>query len=132
MKFEGEIWQMRVINRVAIALLLVTVAGTAAVAKTYQSNVKFDSAVKVNGTVVKPGSYVAVFDDATNELSILKNHKVVAKTAVRLEQRDRKAKTTEVRQRVGGNESELLGITFSGSNQDVVVGQMGMQAGGNN
>lgn len=123
---------MRFINRVAIALLLVTLAGTAVLAKTHKKDVEFDTAVKVNGTEVKAGSYVAVFDDSTNELSLLKGGKVVAKTAARLEQRAKKARDTQIHRRMTGNDSELVSITFGGSNQDVVVGQMGMQAGGNN
>jgi hypothetical protein len=123
---------MRFINRVAIALLLVTLAGTAAMGKTHKSHVKLESAVNINGTVVKPGSYLVVFDEATNEFSLLKNDKLVAKAAARLEQRARKAKGTEVLSRVEGNEAKLISITFGGSNQDVVLAQMGMQAGGNN
>lgn len=123
---------MRFLNRVAIALLLVTLAGTAAFGKTKRDRVIFDTAVKVNGMIVKAGSYDAVYDDVTNELSIVKNGKVVAKTTARLEQRDRKARDTEVRRRMEGSESELVSVTFGGSDKNVVVGQAGMQAGGNN
>jgi hypothetical protein len=123
---------MRLINRVAMALLLVTLAGTAAMAKTHKTDVRFQNAIKVNGTLVKPGSYVVAFDDATNELSILKGGKVVAKATARLEQRAQKARDKEFQSRMEGNDSELVSVTFSGSTQDLVLGQTGMQAGGNN
>lgn len=118
---------MRFINRIAIALLLVTLAGTATLGKSKRKQITFDTAIKVNGTVVKAGSYDVVFDDSANELSILKGGKVVAKTAARLEQRASKARDTRFTRRM----EELVSVTFGGSNQDVVVGQAGMQAGDN-
>jgi len=123
---------MSAINRMAIALLLVTLAGTAAFGKTKKKTVIFVDPTTVNGTVLKAGNYDAAFDDVTNELSIIKNGKVVAKTAAHVETRDRKATDTQVRSRMIDNENALLGITFGGSTQEVVVVQAGMQAGGNN
>ena len=123
---------MRFMNRIAIALLFVTLAGTAAFAKTQKKQIDFQKAVKVNGTLVKPGSYDLVFDETASELSIVKNGKVIVKTVVRLEQRDRKARDMQVRSQKTGNDLELVSVTFEGSNKDIVIGQAGMQAGGSN
>ena len=120
-----------IINRVIVAFLLVTLTGVAAFGKTKKANVTFSSDTKVNGTLVKKGTYNVVFDDQTGELSIVKNDKVIAKTQTRVEKRDRKARTTEAATRMEGSETELVSITFGGSDQNLVVNQAGMQAGGN-
>ena len=114
-----------------VACLLVTLAGTTAFGNTRKSMVDFSVDTKVNGTVVKKGQYKVVFDDQSGELSILKGSKVVAKTAVRIEKRDRKARSIEVQTILEGMDQNLVSISFSGSNESLVVGQAGMQAGGN-
>ena len=123
---------MRLTKRIVIAVLLVTLAGTAAFGKTKKKNVTFTDNVTVNGTLVKAGNYDVAFDEMASELTILKNGKVVVKTTAHLEPRDRKASDTQVRRRMVGNDSEFIGITFGGSKDDVVVGQPSMQAGGTN
>jgi hypothetical protein len=115
-----------------IAVLLVTLAGTAAFGKTRKKNVTFTDNVTVNGTLVKAGNYDVAFDEMANVLTILKNGKVVVKATAHLELRERKASDTQVRRRMVGNDSEFIGITFGGSKDDVVVGQPSMQAGGTN
>ena len=116
---------------VIVACLLVTLAGTTAFGNTRKSMVDFAVDTKVNGTVVKKGQYKVVFDDQSGELSILKGSKLVAKTAVRIEKRDRKARSIEVQTILEGMDQNLVSISFSGSNESLVVGQAGMQAGGN-
>ena len=66
---------MRLTNRIAIAVLLVTLAGTAAFGKTRKKDVTFTDNVTVNGTLVKAGNYQVAFDETSNELSILKTIK---------------------------------------------------------
>lgn len=121
---------MRLINRFAVALLLVTLAGTAAFGKTKSKQVEFQKAVTVNGTVVKAGSYKVTFDEMANELAILKNDKVVVKTAAHSEQRMTKVRGTQLHYRTEAGEVALVGITFG--DQEVVVGQNSMPATGNN
>ena len=86
---------MKLVNRLVVALLLVTLASAAAFAKTRMEKISFTSDVKVNGTLVKSGTYSVAFDEPTGELSIRKDGKVIARTATRLEKRERKARGLE-------------------------------------
>ena len=79
----------------------------------------------VNGTLVKAGEYDVRFNEETGELAILWDGKVKAKTTARLEARNDKAKNTSVRTRMVGNTTELIGVTFSGATQDVVITSSG-------
>ena len=119
------------INGLMVACLLVTLAGATAFGNTRKSDIAFSADTKVNGTLVKKGKYEVVFDDQSGELSIFKGAKLIAKTSARLEKRDRKARSTEVQTILDGMDQKLVSITFSGSPENVVVGQAGMQAGGN-
>ena len=85
----------------------------------------------MNGTLVKKGKYEVVFDDQSGELSIFKGTKLIAKTSAKLEKRDQKARGTQVSTILEGMDQKLVSITFNGSNENMVVGQAGMQAGGN-
>ncbi len=118
-------------NRLIVAFMLVTLCSVGAFAKSRRTTVSFTVDTKVNGTVVKSGTYEALFNDETGELSLLNGRKVVVKTATRLEMRDRKARATEFQTRKAEMGVELVSITFRGSDQNVVVNQGGMQAGGN-
>ncbi len=116
-----------------IALVIGALASISALAgdknKTEKKTVTFPEDVMVNGTLVKAGDYEVAFDATTGELSILKSGKVKAKTAAHVEARSDKAKTTALRFREEGGNPELIGITFGGSNQDVVVGSSGSTSG---
>jgi hypothetical protein len=120
-----------IVNRVMVVCLLVTLAGTAAFAKSQKANITLTSDTTVNGALVKKGMYAVVFDDQTGELSIFKGEKLIVKTATRLEKRDRKARGNEVQTILDGMDQKLVSVTFGGSDEDVVVAQAGMQAGGN-
>ena len=120
-----------IVSQILAVCLLVTIAGTATFAKAKRSNIAFSADTRVNGTLVKKGMYEVVFDDESGELSILKGSKVVVKTATRLEKRDQKARGTEVQTVLEGMDQKLVSIAFGGSDQNVVVAQASMQAGGN-
>jgi hypothetical protein len=109
-----------------VALMICALGAVAAFADS-NKNVKLTLAqdVMVNGTLVKAGDYDFKFDEKTSELTILKNGKVKAKTTARLETRIEKAKNSSVRTRTNGDSIEILGLTFGGSNQEVVVGSSG-------
>jgi hypothetical protein len=91
--------------------------------KTEKKMVTFPEDIMVNGTLVKKGDYEVKFDEATNTLSILKNGKVKATAPAHLTARSDKAKETSLRTvDKGANMTELLGVTFGGSNEDVIIG----------
>jgi hypothetical protein len=120
-----------IVNRIVVSFLLVTLAGAAAFANTKTRMVTFASDVRVNGTLVKKGNYKVKFDEMSGQLSIEKHGKVIATTATRLEKRDRKAQGLQVVTREAEMGLELISVTFGGSDQNIVVNQTGMQAGGN-
>ena len=97
--------------------------------KVEKKTITFPENVMVNGTLVKAGDYEVKFDDSTNELSIVKNGKVVVKTAAHMEARSEKAKSTALRTVEKGGSTELLGVTFGGSDKDVMVGSSASNSG---
>ena len=97
--------------------------------KVEKKTVMFPDDVMVNGTLVKAGDYEVKFDEGTGELSIIKNGAVKAKTPAHVEPRSDKAKSTALRTIDKGGSSQLLGVTFGGSNRDVVVGASGSTSG---
>jgi hypothetical protein len=97
--------------------------------KVEKKMITFTDDVMVNGTLVKAGDYDVKFDDSTNELSIIKNGKVIAKTPAHVETRSDKAKNTALRTVDKGGNAELIGVTFGGSDRDVMVGASGSTNG---
>jgi len=97
--------------------------------KVEKKAVTFPDDVMVNGTLVKAGEYEVKFDEGTGELSIIKNGEVKAKTPAHVEQRSDKARSTALRTVDKGGNVELLGVTFGGSNRDVMVGASGSTNG---
>src|SRR5215831_2591151 len=97
--------------------------------KVEKKTITFPEDIMVNGTLVKAGDYEVKFDEATNELSILKNGKLEAKTVAHIEARSDKAKNTALRTVEKGGATELLGVTFGGSDRDVMVGANGSTNG---
>lgn len=118
-------------NSVLVLALLVTLPAAVAFGKSRKSNITLASDTKVNGTLVKKGNYEVVYDDQSGELSIFKGTELIVKTAARLQKRDQKARGTEVQTVLEGMDQKLVGVTFSGSYENLIVSQAGMQAGGN-
>jgi len=121
-----------IVNRMLVVVMVGALASVAAMAKTHKEKVTFDNDIKVNGTLVKKGTYDLKFDDETGQLSIVKNGKVVAQSMTRLENRDTKANGFQVRSTTNGSELQLVGVTFGGSDKDVIVGSNGGANTGNN
>jgi hypothetical protein len=122
--------QQSLMRRMLVTLLLVGLTGIVAYAKQKES-ITFATDVKVNGTLIKKGTYDVSFDDQSNELSIMKGSKVLAKTSVKAEKRDGKAKTSEVRTKGEGSDVELISVTFSGSDERLVATQSSAQSNSN-
>ena len=121
-----------VMSKVVAVLMVGALTGVVALAKVKRERVTFDSDIKVNGTLVKKGTYEVKFDDETNQLSIIKNGKVVVETMTRLEARSKKASDFQVRSVVSNNELQLAGVTFGGSDKDVMIANNGASTSGNN
>jgi hypothetical protein len=115
------------------ALIIGALASLSALAgdkgKVEKKTITFTDDVMVNGTLVKAGDYEVKFDESSNELSIVKNGKVLAKTPAHVETRSDKAKNTALRTVEKGGNAELIGVTFGGSDRDVMVGATGSTNG---
>jgi hypothetical protein len=117
-----------------LAALMVTALASFSVlagdkGKVEKKTVTFPEDIMVNGTLVKAGDYEVKFDEATNELSIIKNGKVEVKTAAHIETRSDKAKNTALRTMDKNGAPELIGVTFGGSDRDVMIGGSGSTNG---
>jgi len=123
----------RFIKAMLVALAISALASISVMAgdkaKTEKRTVTLTVDVMVNGTLVKAGEYEIKFDDGTGELSVIKNGKVKAKTTAHYEARSDKAKQTSLLTVDNGGTTELKGITFGGSDQNVVVGARGSVSG---
>ena len=88
--------------------------------------------MKVNGTLVKKGTYELKFDDETGQLSISKNGKQVAQAMARVETREKKANDFQLRSTASGDETQLTGVTFGGSDKNIVISNTGATTNGSN
>ena len=121
-----------IMSRMLVVLMVGALTSVAALAKLHKQRVTFDEDMKVNGTVVKKGTYEVKFDDETNQLSIVKNGKVIAQAMARLESREKKANDFQLRSTNKDNEQKLTGVTFGGSDKDVVITDGGATTTGSN
>jgi hypothetical protein len=119
-------------SKVLAVLMVGALTGVVALAKGKRVQTTFDSDMKVNGTLVKKGTYDVKFDEETGQLSIVKDGKVVVETATRLEPRTNKARNFQLRAIRNGDELQLAGVTFGGSDKDVMIANNGASTSGNN
>ena len=110
-----------IVSRMVAVVLVGALTGVVALAKVHKQRVTFESDITVNGTVVKKGDYEVKFDDQTGQLTIAKNGKTVAQATAKLEQREKKANDFQLRSTVNGEQTQLTGVTFGGSDKDVVI-----------
>ena len=121
-----------IVSRMMVVLLVGALTGVVALAKVHKQKVTFESDIKVNGTLVKKGSYEVRFNDETGQLAIVKNGKTVAEAMARVEPRTKKASDFQLRSTVNGDETHLTGITFGGSDKDIVLSNSGASTTGSN
>lgn len=121
-----------IVNKMVAVLMVGALTGVVAMAKVHKHKVTFENDIKVNGTLVKKGTYDVKFDDQTGQLSIAKNGKTVAEAKTRLETREKKANDFQLRSTASGDERELTGVTFGGSDKDVVISNTGSAPSGTN
>jgi hypothetical protein len=112
MKEEGVEAMSKFVNRLIVFVIIGVVANGVALAKTIKKEVTFAEPVTVNGALVKKGTYDVVFDDQTNELTIVKGRKVVAKAPAQLETRDRDHAAYETREEGDPTRMTLLSVTL--------------------
>ena len=114
---------MRLVNRLVVMVLVGAIAGGVALAKEIKKEVRFSQPVVIAGTTVKEGTYEAVFDDQTNELSILKGRKVIARVPAQLEKRVQRDRALYVMRQEEGDSSRniLLSVTLKDGNQATIV-----------
>lgn len=114
---------IRIVNRWILFFVVGAVAASATFAETIKREVTFSQTLEVNGTVVKKGTYTVTFDDQTNELTIIKGGKVIAKGPARLEKRDLPEGARYMFRVEGENPSKnvLVRVAFKGGNQATLV-----------
>jgi len=110
-----------IVSKMMAVLMVGALTGVVAFAKVQKQKVTFESDIKVNGTLVKKGTYDVKFDDESGQLSIEKNGKTVVQAMAKLETREKKANDFQLRSTVNGEETNLTGITFGGSDKNVVI-----------
>ena len=120
------------VSKMMAVLMVGALTSVVAFAKVHKEKVTFDNDIKVNGTVVKKGTYDLKFDDENGQLSITKNGKVVAQAMAKLEQREKKANDFQLRATTNGDETQLIGVTFGGSDKNVVITASGSTTTGTN
>jgi hypothetical protein len=121
-----------IVNRMVVVLMVAALTSVAAFAKVHKHTVTFDNDMKVNDTLVKKGTYQVKFDDETGQLSIIKNGKTVAQAMAKVEARSRKASDFVLRSQGNGDEKALIGVTFGGSDKDVIISNSGAATTGSN
>ena len=113
---------IKFVNRLSMFVLIGFIANGVAFAKTIKREVTFSQPVMVNGALVKKGTYDAVFDDQTNELTIVKGRKVVATAPAQLETGERDHSSFVTREESGDpNKLTLLSVTLKDGKQATLV-----------
>ena len=114
-----------IVSRMVAVVLVGALTGVVALAKVHKQKVTFENDITVNGTVVKKGNYDVKFDDETGQLTIAKNGKTVAQAMAKVESREKKANDFQLRSSGTGDEKQLTGVTFGGSDKDIVISNSG-------
>jgi hypothetical protein len=110
------------LKKIGVALVITSLAAVSAFAKVRKESITLSTNTTVNGTLVKSGTYQLKFDDEKGELAIVKDGKVLAQSSTTSEKRDSKAsRQFELRLVGSGEEKQLVGISFAGSDQNIVL-----------
>ena len=118
---------IKLMSRAVVLLVMCAVVGVTASANTITKKVTFKRDVTVNGTLVKAGTYEAVFDDQAGELSIVKGKETVAKAPARIEKLKSLAQDSYSYRSDGGG-SVLMSVALKGGNLAVI--ENGGESGG--
>ncbi|MEY4166441.1 MAG: hypothetical protein ACOYLF_07335 [Blastocatellia bacterium] len=107
------------LSLVAVGLIMAGLA--TADAKDRSKTITFLNDVTVNGTVVSKGTYDVKFDSETNEVSILRNGRLVATTKVEVKLTDRKNPHNSAAFVERDAARVLTSITFEGDKRILLV-----------
>lgn len=121
-----------IMNRMLVVLMVGALTSVVALAKVHRHTVTFENDIKVNGTLLKKGTYDVKFDDKTGQLSIAQDGKVVAQAMTQLQPRAKKANDFQLRSSGNADDQQLVGVTFGGSDKDVVISNGGSPNTGSN
>ena len=121
-----------IVNRMLVVLLVGALTSVVALAKVQKHKVTFDTDIKVNGTLVKKGTYDVKFDDQSGQLSISRHGKVVVEAMTRTATRAKKANDFQLRSTGTGDDTQLVGVTFGGSDKDIMISNNGASTSGSN
>lgn len=119
-----------IVNRMVAVLMVGALTSVVAFAKIHKHTVTFDSDIKVNDTLVKKGTYQVKFDDESGQLSIIQNGKTIAQSMTRIESRAKKANDFVLRSVSNGDEKQMIGVTFGGSDKDILLSTGGASSTG--
>jgi len=114
---------IKLVNQLVGLVLVGVIASGVAFAKEMKKEVTFSQPVVVNGMLVKKGTYDAVFDDQTNELSIVKDRKVIARAPAQLEKRGERDRSVYVTRAEEGDSTNvvLLSVALNDGNRATIV-----------
>jgi hypothetical protein len=110
-----------ILSRLVTALLLVILVSVPSLAKVRKAQITLKADTKVGDVIVKKGTYEVKFDEQSNELSIVKGRKVIAKSAVQLEPLSSKYPDSAHIVNIEDNQAVLTGVIFAGTSQTVVL-----------
>lgn len=112
---------IRVINRIIVLGLIVAAIAVVGMAKEIKKQVTFGEPVKVNGTLVKAGTYKVSFDETTSELTIFKDKKVLAKASAQLEKLDKRSGVYWLLSNAGTEPQTLTAVSLGNGNRAKLV-----------
>ena len=111
------------LTRIALAFVFCAMTSVVGLAKEKSRLVSFGIDFVFGGEQVKAGTYRVSFNAETNELSILdkKTRSVIAKAPARTEKREGTRNILDMRWVTKDNSQVLIGISFPGDDQNIVV-----------
>ena len=110
-----------IVNRIAVLLLVSSLASPLVLAKTTSKEVTFQQAISVNGTLLNKGTYNVTFNDETGELTFKKGKKVVATAGARLERTDSEGSYTRSESTDPTKPPFLVNVLLSGGQRATIV-----------
>ncbi|HYE66218.1 MAG TPA: hypothetical protein VD966_11580 [Pyrinomonadaceae bacterium] len=117
----------KIVNRMIVILAICALMSGVALAKVKSRVVTFGQDFIVGSTVVKKGTYKLVFDDQTNELTIMEKKTVIAKALARLEKRTSSTLGLDIKFVADGDRQVLSSVAFPGDDRSIVISDGGGQ-----